>query len=1116
MAATVATPVISPGTKSSATSIPVTITCASGAKCYYTNVAGTTGSAPSPTNGTQFTTSTSFTVLVSSVVEAMATETGYTSSVAATATYTIPLSVTVSPATVGVGAGGTQQFTATVVGSTNTVVNWSLSPATGAGTINTTSGLYTAPSTVTTPQTVTITATSQANTSVKGTATLTLKATPTLTFTTIPAKTYGVAPFTVSASSASSGAITYSVTSGPATISGSTVTITGVGAVVLGASQASTTTYTAATASTSFSVSAATPTVTVTSTSGTYGTPLTLAATSTYLKSGVATATGQTISYALVSGPATLSNGVLTFTGVGSVVVTASVSATGNFGTGTSPQAPITVALGTPVITFTSSNTVAFGTTLTVAATSTLGTPTFTETNGTGTGTLSGSTLTPTGIGSVTITASVTATANYKSATATQAVSITVATPTVTVISTSGTFGVPLTLTATSTYLKNGVAIATGQTISYTLVSGPATLSSGVLTFTGISSVSVKASVSATGNFGAGTVTQTINVSAATPTVTVTSTTGNYGTPLTLTATSTYLKNGVTTATGQTISYALVSGPATLSNGVLTFTGVGSVVVTASVSATGNFGAAISPQTPITVVMATPTPTFSPAAGPYPTAQYVTISDSDPNGAIYYTTDGKTQPTTASYEYGGPIQVYMNEKLMAIAVDSNYANSAVATAAYTIQAAPPTLSLPSGSYVGSQTVTITDATSSNAKIYYTTNGTSATTGSTPYPSAGITVSASETINAVATVPGYATSPDVSAAYTITSAPVVPTFSPAAGSYTGAQLVTINNTSLNATVYYTIKSGTAGTTPTTASTVYTGGAITVSSTETLEAIAVTPGYSNSTPAIATYTLSPTTSSTTTLAITSSGTPVTSVASNSVVTLTATVVSGTKAVTTGMVNFCDVTLPNSNCTDIHLLGTAQLTKAGTAVISFRPGVLPGITTRSYKAVFVGTSSYSTSAGTGQLTVTGTYQTTTTIGVTGAAGSYSAKATVSAAGNITTSPIGSVSLLDTSNGNAVLGTASLPIGSATIAFPVISTTATGNDPSFVGEGDFNNDGFPDLAVINSNDNTLTILLNSGSGTFTAQIGGPIVVGNGPTTIAVGDFDGDGILDSYRFIHK
>ncbi len=82
---------------------------------------------------------------------------------------------------------------------------------------------------------------------------------PSLSFTAIPSQTYGVAPLTAAATSNSTGAITYSVVSGPATISGSTVTIAGVGTVTLQASQAATTNYTAATATTSFSVAGETP-----------------------------------------------------------------------------------------------------------------------------------------------------------------------------------------------------------------------------------------------------------------------------------------------------------------------------------------------------------------------------------------------------------------------------------------------------------------------------------------------------------------------------------------------------------------------------------------------------------------------------------------------------------------------------------------------------------------------------------------------------------------------------------------------------------------------------------------------------------------------------------------
>lgn len=78
--------------------------------------------------------------------------------------------------------------------------------------------------------------------------------TPTLTFAPIPTQVEGAAPFAVSATSASSGAVIYAVMSGPATIAGNLVTVTGTGTVVLMASQAANGNYTTATATASFMV----------------------------------------------------------------------------------------------------------------------------------------------------------------------------------------------------------------------------------------------------------------------------------------------------------------------------------------------------------------------------------------------------------------------------------------------------------------------------------------------------------------------------------------------------------------------------------------------------------------------------------------------------------------------------------------------------------------------------------------------------------------------------------------------------------------------------------------------------------------------------------------------
>jgi hypothetical protein len=82
----------------------------------------------------------------------------------------------------------------------------------------------------------------------------------------------------------------------------------------------------------------------------------------------------------------------------------------------------------------------------------------------------------------------------------------------------------------------------------------------------------------------------------------------------------------------------------------------------------------------------------------------------------------------------------------------------------------------------------------------------------------------------------------------TTTPATPTFSPAAGTYTGPQKVTISTTTSGATIYYT----TNGTTPTTSSTVYKG-PITVSKTETVKAISFFSGWTSSSVGSAAYTI-----------------------------------------------------------------------------------------------------------------------------------------------------------------------------------------------------------------------------------------------------------------------
>ncbi|MGD0831747.1 MAG: chitobiase/beta-hexosaminidase C-terminal domain-containing protein [Terracidiphilus sp.] len=199
----------------------------------------------------------------------------------------------------------------------------------------------------------------------------------------------------------------------------------------------------------------------------------------------------------------------------------------------------------------------------------------------------------------------------------------------------------------------------------------------------------------------------------------------------------------------------------------------------------------------------------------------------------------------------GASSIALNES---IAFTSNTLNTASTTSTIKLTgteivpvAATPAISLAAGIYAPGQTVTIGDTTP-GATIYYAINETPVA-GTNPYNGA-ITLNASETIEALAVANGYTNSAIASAAYTIEPPASTPAFSIAAGTYYSGQPVTIGDTTPNAVIYYT----TDGTTPTTSSNQYYG-AITLSSTETLEAIATANNYSQSAVATATYTILP---------------------------------------------------------------------------------------------------------------------------------------------------------------------------------------------------------------------------------------------------------------------
>jgi sialidase-1 len=214
------------------------------------------------------------------------------------------------------------------------------------------------------------------------------------------------------------------------------------------------------------------------------------------------------------------------------------------------------------------------------------------------------------------------------------------------------------------------------------------------------------------------------------------------------------------------------------------------------------------------------------------------------NSGSGYNIKFKTIPlstiTSNQYKYSANTTGYRTTSELATTKTSDGEDVKVTVAA-------PTFSITTGTYNTPQSVTLTSATD-GATIYYTTDGsTPSAQNGTKYTEA-ITVSATTTINAIA-VDGDGNVSDVtSATYTIDiTAPSMPTFSVAAGTYSVEQTVELTADD-GTTIYYT----TDGTEPTTESTPYTE-AITVTTTTTIKAIAVDGDGNKSAVATASYSI-----------------------------------------------------------------------------------------------------------------------------------------------------------------------------------------------------------------------------------------------------------------------
>jgi len=163
------------------------------------------------------------------------------------------------------------------------------------------------------------------------------------------------------------------------------------------------------------------------------------------------------------------------------------------------------------------------------------------------------------------------------------------------------------------------------------------------------------------------------------------------------------------------------------------------------------------------------TPTITPNGGTIQASDPITLATATSGATIHYTTDGST-PTAASTQYPGPFTLSSDATVKAIAVKSGMADSAIASASFTVASgtvATPMITPNGGVFSGSQAITIDTATA-GATIHYTTDGSDPTVSGTrvsgPSP-ANFSLTSGSVVKAYAELTGLNPSAVASAEFT---------------------------------------------------------------------------------------------------------------------------------------------------------------------------------------------------------------------------------------------------------------------------------------------------------------------------------------------------------------
>ncbi len=401
------------------------------------------------------------------------------------------------------------------------------------------------------------------------------KASQAITFNTLADKTFNDADFELDATANSGLEVEYTVLSGPATISGKTVSITGVGTVGIRASQAGSTNYNAA-ANTDkyFDVTKANQTISFNAIANkTYGD-------ATFNLSASASST-LSVSLAVTSGPASLSGSTLTITGAGAVTVRATQAGNTNYNAAPFAEQSFTIAKAELAV-VADNKTITYGDAIPALTFVTSG-----FVYGENAGVITEPTASTVANGSsdvgtydITLTGGISA--NYSFALTNGSLTINKANQTISITTiadkeiTDADFGVTASTTS-------------GLTLGYAIQSGPATISGSTVTLNGTAGA-VVVEVTQAGNLNYNASSSTVSFAVNNPALTGQTITfnglsdksyGAAGFELTATASSTLA-----------VSYSVVSGAATVSGSTVTITGAGVITIRASQNGNETYNAA--------------------------------------------------------------------------------------------------------------------------------------------------------------------------------------------------------------------------------------------------------------------------------------------------------------------------------------------------------------------------------------------------------------------------------------------------------------------------------------------------------------------------------------------